>query len=92
MLDPVSVLVPYLKYDRQYQFKVEYVAWKQCWVCECNSVYKTGMPCSHLIKVIRKFEGSIGYYINERWFHAKQVDGDNLRISRPPIAKNRRRI
>ena len=55
LADACSATVPYVKYERAYQFNLKYVPWKQCWVCECNAIYKTGLPCSHLIKVVRKF-------------------------------------
>lgn len=89
---PLTVEVPYTKYDRNYFFKVKFEIWKNCWVCECNAIYKTGMPCSHLVKTIRYFKGCVGYYINERWLHCKQEEQEKVKISRPPIAKNRRRI
>jgi hypothetical protein len=38
-----------------------------CWKCNCGFLYATGIPCSHLIKMIRKFRGSLTYYINKRW-------------------------
>lgn len=91
LADPLAVEVPYSKYDRPYLFRVRYCLWKGCWVCECHAIYKTGMPCSHLVKVVRHFGGCTGYYINERWLHCKE-DPEKVKISRPPIAKNRRRI
>lgn len=64
IIDNLNVQVPFIKYDRSYFFKLRFDLTKNCWICECNAIYKTGMPCSHLVKVIRNFEGCVGYYIN----------------------------
>ena len=38
-----------------------------CWKCNCRLTYFIGLPCSHMIKVIMLYGGSLRYYINTRW-------------------------
>lgn len=90
-IDETTVQVSYEKYDRRYAFTVKFDLARNFWVCECKSIYKTGIPCTHLMKVIRKFGGLVGFYINERWFHAKG-EGTNIIYKYPPIMKKIRNI
>lgn len=39
-----------------------------CWKCNCRVIVLTGLPCSHLIRVILLTKGSLDYYIHSRWF------------------------
>lgn len=71
--DPTCVSIPYTKYEREYSYQLMYSVKDGCWRCECKNNFRTGMPCSHLVKVVRHFGGCIGYYINERWLHQKDA-------------------
>lgn len=48
-------------------YTVRYSLSSGCWYCNCRFIYASGLPCAHLIKIIRKFRGSLAYYINTRW-------------------------
>ena len=48
-------------------YTVSYSLADQCWKCNCNLIFWSGLPCTHLIKVLRLCRGSITYYINRRW-------------------------
>lgn len=81
---PLIRYIPYTKYERKYKFNLMYDLASECWRCECKNNFRTGMPCSHIVKVVRENGGCVGYYINERWFH----DKDNAQVkkaSRPNI-------
>jgi hypothetical protein len=46
------------------------------------------MPCSHLMRIIREYKGSVSYYINERWFHNKE--NAVIKKSSRPSTKNKK--
>jgi hypothetical protein len=48
-------------------YDVTYDLGSGCWHCSCTLIYWSGLPCEHLIKIVRYFRGSISYYINTRW-------------------------
>jgi hypothetical protein len=76
--EPHRRYIPYRKYDRNYRFNLMYDLESGCWRCECKNNFRTGVPCSHLFKVIREYGGCLGYYINERWYH----DKDEVKVKR----------
>lgn len=62
------------------------------WECSCLIQYRVGLPCCHIIKVLREQigGGSLEYYINTRWIHDKQ---DRIpEFSKPLISRKRRRV
>lgn len=76
---PVHRYVRYMKYEREYRFTLMYDIKYGCWRCECKNNFRTGMPCAHIVRVVRENNGCIGYYINERWLH----DKDNSQVKKP---------
>lgn len=52
---------------KTYIYTLKYDIESECWRCNCGFIYQSGIPCAHIIKMIRKFRGSIVYYINKRW-------------------------
>lgn len=47
-------------------FQVRYLLNAEYWECECKIQYMIGIPCAHLIKILKSSEirGSLRYYIN----------------------------
>ena len=37
------------------------------WECSCNYIYRTGLPCVHLVKVLQHYKGDVSYYVSDRW-------------------------
>ena len=48
-------------------YTVKYFPDQFCWKCNCSLICFTGLPCPHLIRVVLAHQGSLQYYVNERW-------------------------
>ena len=69
VFEPVRDGGPDQKYILNYDIPNE------TWRCSCRLIYWSGLPCHHLIKVVRRFKGSISYYINTRWLMVDNLKG-----------------
>lgn len=56
--------IPFVKYERKYRYNLMYDLKYGCWRCGCKNNFRTGMPCAHIVRVVREYGGCIGYYIN----------------------------
>jgi hypothetical protein len=42
-------------------------------------LYRTGIPCAHIAKMLRRYNGNIIYYINDRWKNPKPMVNPNTK-------------
>ena len=49
------------------EYKLKFHLEEDYWSCSCNMIKRNGLPCAHLMTVIKKYRGDIAYYTNERW-------------------------
>lgn len=84
-MDSITYRIHYEKYDRPYFFVLKYDIGAACWRCSCKHIFKSGLPCAHIGHLLIKFNGCLGYYINERWFHSKHK-AERMKFSYPKIS------
>ena len=62
----ISKIFIYLEEMHSFDLIARIPRWK-CFSFQGNLIFWSGLPCTHLIKVLRLCRGSITYYINRRW-------------------------
>lgn len=67
-----------IKEKNKCTFVCQYFISEDCWKCNCGVLYFSGIPCSHLLRVVHHMNGSIEYYINSRWLIPDKNSIDNF--------------